>query len=555
MKRKIRAIRNYVMGGNDMNNNMAALLGINQGNLDSVIWYGGRQGNLDSGTWLRGGKFFGQSGMDNRYIITAEVYDQIKKTIGTRKPEQGGILGSSDGIHIDHYYFDKTADRTSASYTMDAKALNEVIHEWNDNGIQLVGLIHSHPQGCTKPSYGDMETARHIIETIDVKGKFFTPIVQVSPKHNGDIKIYPYTFEQTVEMREQPLTIQEASPEALEEKRRKELAKKAPNRFKRIESVFPGNLMSKKTVICIGCGGSRPFLETLARCGVGTFYLVDGDVVEDTNIATQGTYISEIGKLKTEVIRDRIMDINPMAKVVCINKFLDDEMTDNEFAYMTGLVNCRKSDTLLCGCTDNFYAQDRCAQLSVKYGVPYLAAQIFAGGSGHEVIFSYPGVTQSCPRCMLESRYKKELTASGSGTGSSAGAAVCVTDYLNSIKSYVAINILCYGEKSTQYYHALDKLADRNYLMTRCSDTLKAPAFDPLDALASQEVDLSFPYATIAIGQTPEHDCPLCGGKGRLELMEGKILDTRHIPNKYSKPKQDVQPLGAMDRQNRVWIV
>ena len=555
MKNQVITSSNLAMGGNNMYSMIGTLFGTFQSNLEFVTWFGGRQGELDGGTWHLSSKIFGLSSMDNRYIITAEVYDQIKKTIGTRKPEQGGILGSSDGIHIDHYYFDKTADRTSASYTMDAKALNEVIHEWNDNGIQLVGLIHSHPQGCTKPSYGDMETARHIIETIDVKGKFFTPIVQVSPKLNGDIKIYPYTFEQTVELKEQPLTIQEASPEALEEKKRKELAKKAPNRFKRIESVFPGNLMSKKTVICIGCGGSRPFLETLARCGVGTFYLVDGDVVEDTNIATQGTYISEIGKLKTEVIRERIMDINPTAKVVCINKFLDDEMTDNEFAYMTGLVNCRKSDILLCGCTDNFYAQDRCAQLSVKYGVPYLAAQIFAGGSGHEVIFSYPGITQSCPRCMLESRYKKELTSSGSGTGSSAGAAVCVTDYLNSIKSYVAISILCYGEKSTQYYHALDKLADRNYLMTRCSDNFKAPAFIPLDALATQEVDLSFPYVTIAIGQTPEHNCPLCGGKGRLELMEGRILDTRHIPNKYSTEQQKVQEAGALNRQSRVWVV
>jgi len=547
MEKQVYGMGNYVMGGNDMNNIMTVTLGKYQGDLDSVIWYGGRQGDLDGGTWHggrqgdldggtwhRGGKFFSQSGSDSRYIMTAEVFDQIKQTIGTRKPEQGGILGSSDGVHIDHYYFDKTATRTSGSYTMDAKALNEVIHEWNDNGIMLVGIIHSHPQGVTKPSYGDMETARHIIETIDVKGKFFTPIVQVSPKLNGDITIHPYTFKQTVEMKSQPFEIEEASPETLEEKRRKELSKKAPNRFKRIEGVFPGNLMAKKTVICVGCGGSRPFLESLARCGVGTFVLIDGDIVEDTNIATQGTYISEIGKLKTEVIRDRIMDINPMAKVICINKYLDDEITDNEFAYMTGLVDCRNSNTLICGCTDNFYAQDRCAQLSVKYRVPYLAAQIFAGGSGHEVIFSYPGVTQSCPRCMLESRYKKELTSNGSGTGSSAGAAVCVTDYLNSIKTYVAISILCYSEKSTPYYRALDKLADRNYLMTRCSDDLKAPAFEPLDALAIQEADLSFPYATIAIGQTPEHDCPLCGGHGRLELMEGRIADTRYLPNKYS---------------------
>lgn len=236
-----------------------------------------------------------------------------------------------------------------------------------------------------------------------------------------------------------------------------------------------------------------------------------------------------------EVIRERIMDINPMANVVCINSYLDDRITDDEFSYMTGLEKCRKSDTLICGCTDNFYAQDRCAQLSVKYGIPYLAAQIFAGGNGHEVIFYYPGVTQSCPRCMLESRYRKELTSShSSGTGSSAGTAVCVTDYLNAIKSQVAINILCYSEKSTKYYHALDKLADRNYLMTKCSDSLKAPAFKSLDTLAVQETDLSFPYATIAIGQTPEQDCPLCGGQGRPELMEGKITDTRRIPNRYS---------------------
>jgi len=476
---------------------------------------------------------FSADGM--KYIMTGEVYFQICRTIGTRKPEQGGILGSSDGVHIDHYYFDESAERTSASYTMNAKALNEVIHEWNDNGIQLVGIIHSHPHGVTKPSYGDMQTAKHIIESINVNGKFFTPIVQVSSKLNGEIKIYPYTFEQTVEMREQSLVIEEMSEAELDAKRRKELSKKAPNRFKRIESVFPDNVMSKKLVICIGCGGSRPFLESLARCGVGNFVLIDGDVVEDTNIATQGTYISEIGKLKSKAIKEKIMDINPLARVVCINEFLDDKISDAEFAHITGITKYKMRDVLLCGCTDNFYAQDRCAQLSIKYGVPYLAAQIFAGGIGHEVIFSYPGVTQSCPRCMLESRYKKELTNSSDGTGSSAGAAVCVTDYLNTIKSYTALSILCYDERKTPYYHALDKLADRNYLMTRCNGSMKAPAFEPLDALAQQESDLSFPFATIAIGQTPESGCPLCGGTGHLQLASGRISDTRVIPNPYKE--------------------
>ena len=481
---------------------------------------------------------------NNKWIITSDVYEEIRRTIGCRKPEHGGILGSSDGKHIDHFYFDKTADRSSASYTMDTKALNEVIHKWNDNGVLLVGIIHSHPQGITRPSYGDMETAKHIIETLDVKGKFFTPIVQVSPKLNGDIKIYPYTFEQTVEMKQQAMEIEQVDESAKEKRRIDELSAKAPNRFKRIDSIFPNNLMASKKVICIGCGGSRAFLETLARCGVGTFILFDGDIIEDTNIATQGTYISEIGKLKTEVIKEKILDINPLAKVVCINRFLDNDIADEEFAYLTDINNSNKKDTLICGCTDNFFAQDRCAQLSVKFKIPYLAAQIFAGGKGHEVIFYYPELTKSCPRCMLESRYKKVLTSKNNATGSSEGAAVCVTEYLNAIKSYTALSILCYEDKVTPYYHVLDKYSDRNYLMTKCSDDFKAPAFEPLKVIEAEETDLSFPFVTIAIGQTQEENCPLCGGELKAMKWDSLIPDSRIIPNPYTTEVNSVKGKG-----------
>lgn len=465
------------------------------------------------------------------WIFTADVYDEIKRTIGCRKPEQGGILGSSDGKHIDHYYFDKTANRSSASYTMDTKALNEVIHGWNDNGIQLVGIIHSHPQGITRPSFGDMETAKHIIETIDVQGKFFTPIVQVSPKLNGKIRIYPYTFEQTVEMKPQSMEIEERSVDKIKERHLRALDEKAPNRFKRIEPIFPENLMKKKAVICIGCGGSGHFIETLARCGVGTLINFDGDIVEDTNIATQGAYIHEIGKYKVDALEERIHNINPLAHIVSINRYLDENMTDEEFALITGINDFDSEDVMILGCTDNFYAQDRCAQLALKFGVPYLAAQIFEKGKGHEVIFSYPGVTKACPRCMLESRYKKFLTSSQNATGSSAGAAVCVTDYLNSIKAYMAIYILCYNEQQTPFYHLLDKFADRNYLMTRCSDELRAPAFEPVAELESKETDLTFPFMTVAIEQTVEKDCPLCYGTGDISIIKNRIPDTRYLPN------------------------
>ena len=122
---------------------------------------------------------------NTKWAFTAEVYDEICKTIGCRRPEYGGLLGSSDGVHIDHYYFDSTSERSAGVYMMDIPACNKVIHEWNDNDIELIGVIHSHPNGVTRPSHGDLLMAKNIIESINVHGRFFTPIVQVSPKLNG----------------------------------------------------------------------------------------------------------------------------------------------------------------------------------------------------------------------------------------------------------------------------------------------------------------------------------------------------------------------------------
>ena len=481
------------------------------------------------------GKKRKSSASDNgsTWFITPQVYEEIRQTIGRKRPEQGGILGSSDGKHIDHYYHDKTAACSGGTYTMNAAALNRVIHEWNDNDVQLIGVIHSHPQGLTSPSAGDMETARQIIETVDVKGIFFTPIVQVSPKLDGTIEIYPYSFERSVKLQPHSLVIEKTVSEATNKSRLSELDRKAPNRFQRIESVFPDNLMRNKKIICIGCGGSRAFLESMARCGVGTFVLWDGDKIEDSNIATQNVYLSEIGRFKCDVIRDKILDINPSAKVKVINRFLDGTVSDEEFAKKTGIREGKPENVLLLGCTDNFFVQDRCAQLAIKYGVPYLAAQIFAGGKGHEVIFSYPDVTTSCPRCMLESRYRNILSSpNAAGSGSSEGAAVCVTDHLNAIKSYMALNILCYNEPKTPYYRVLDRFADRNYLMTKCAGDFSSPAFEPVEQLERVETDLSFPFLTIAVGQTPEPDCPLCGGKGVLKSMKGSIANTRYLPGR-----------------------
>ena len=75
--------------------------------------------------------------------------------------------------------------------------------------------------------------------------------------------------------------------------------------------------LSEAKVAVFGIGGVGGYaVEALARTGVGSFVLIDNDKVCPTNInrqiiATRKT----VGQYKTEVMRERILEINPDAKV------------------------------------------------------------------------------------------------------------------------------------------------------------------------------------------------------------------------------------------------
>lgn len=84
----------------------------------------------------------------------------------------------------------------------------------------------------------------------------------------------------------------------------------------------------KEGKVCLaGLGGVGSYAaEALARAGVGKLILIDFDTVGPSNInrqllATQDT----IGKAKTELMKKRILAINPEAQVICHQVFLDQE--------------------------------------------------------------------------------------------------------------------------------------------------------------------------------------------------------------------------------------
>jgi len=84
--------------------------------------------------------------------------------------------------------------------------------------------------------------------------------------------------------------------------------------------------LSNVKVAIFGLGGVGSFAaEALARLGIGNFLLVDGDTIDPTNLNRQLYALrSTVGKLKTELAGQRILDINPAAKISLYSAFVTD---------------------------------------------------------------------------------------------------------------------------------------------------------------------------------------------------------------------------------------
>lgn len=102
-----------------------------------------------------------------------------------------------------------------------------------------------------------------------------------------------------------------------------------------------------------GCGGVGSYvIEALARAGVGTICAVDMDDVDITNINRQLIALhSTVGKPKTDVARQRCIDINPNINFVSIKKmFCEDTLSEFDFSdadYIVDAIDMVTSKLLL----------------------------------------------------------------------------------------------------------------------------------------------------------------------------------------------------------------
>lgn len=120
------------------------------------------------------------------------------------------------------------------------------------------------------------------------------------------------------------------------------------NQFSRSELLLGADsltALSQAKVAVFGIGGVGGYaVEALARTGVGSFVLVDNDKVSVTNINRQIIATrSTVGQYKTDVMRRRILDINPAAEVEVRECFFlpenSHEFDFSEYSYVVDAVD------------------------------------------------------------------------------------------------------------------------------------------------------------------------------------------------------------------------
>lgn len=154
--------------------------------------------------------------------------------------------------------------------------------------------------------------------------------------------------------------------------------------FSRNTGILESDIMLKKGAVFIGCGsvGSLFALE-LAKAGVGRFLLIDSDTLEYHNLCRHQCGMYDVGRYKTEALRDRILQVNPYAEVVVQNKTVQDVPVGELTAF------CDR-DTIVVGGADNREGDLYASAFARQVGMPFLSIGCWERAFAGEIFYSLP---------------------------------------------------------------------------------------------------------------------------------------------------------------------
>lgn len=299
--------------------------------------------------------------------------------------------------------------------------------------------------------------------------------------------------------------------------------------YSRSKGILEVDILSNKRVMIIGLGsfGSQIAIE-LAKAGVGEFALFDFDRVELHNLARHTCTIKDLGRLKTDAIKDAVVGKNKLAKVELfpINITVHKELMDEQVA---------KADLIICA-TDNNPSRFYLTQCLMKYNKVALFGRAVTRAEGGDVFRHHPG--GPCYNCLVGSRAhamateeitnRSQLPAYVSEEDANAMIQVGLSSDIEPICNMIvklALVELSRGEKSG--IESLETELEYDYYMWANRRERRHAGWAPFNNAKNQPTILKWYGARIA----KDDNCSSCSANALLDLGEG--LNTAALSNNY----------------------
>lgn len=169
------------------------------------------------------------------------------------------------------------------------------------------------------------------------------------------------------------------------------------------------DILRNAHVLVVGLGGVGAYAaEMIARAGVGRMTIADADVVGESNINRQLLALtSTIGRNKSEVMAERLRDINPQIELTVITEYIRDEKTYE-------LLDAARYDYVV-DCIDTLSPKVNLIAAALERGLPVVSS-MGAGAKTDPTIIEVKDIGKS-HHCPLAHMLRKRLHKLGIRSG------------------------------------------------------------------------------------------------------------------------------------------
>lgn len=279
------------------------------------------------------------------------------------------------------------------------------------------------------------------------------------------------------------------------------------DRVERLLGAAEFAYLRQKKVAIIGLGSGGGFVaQGLAMSGVARFLLIDIGTLQAHNVVRHVGDNRDVGRPKTEVVRDLILARNPQAEVVALQGRIEDHAEQ-----LDGV------DLVVCA-VDNEGAKYFINQLCLQKGLIALYAGVYERGEGGDVALIYPD-TGPCYACWAANLRQGYLRAMPDGSGELDYGLI---NEHGSLSAEPALWLHVVRVAATQADMVLNTLLRHS------------PAHRPLPAntviLANHAIEIfegqvTPPYSAEWVKIERDPNCLVCGGRGTASQQAALSLD------------------------------